>query len=421
MLNFNIKKQINVLYIASILGSLSITGAWVAILAARGFSLVQIGFAETVFHITSLIFEIPSGLLADIYGRKKMLIISSIMAVVGNLVMALSGGFGMVCAALAFYALSYNFSSGSGDALAYDSLKSVSREDAYETYASNQMIIYRIGSAISTLCAGLALFMGYKPAYALSALTHFIALLVTCRLVEVRVGTEETGTGTGAGVGAEEAGVGIEDGAAAEDAGAGIEDRVGAEQVRTGMQDEIKGEMHKDTHVVSRIAKEVFRYFADSILFLRDNGRAARLMFANSLVGAVDILLLFFLQAKLTAAGISNAGLGIALFSMELGGILGARLIVRAKKSRYLHIFVVCAVGVTAGVLLEHTGMVVAMTLGGFLSAMADDALQVRTDARLQDIFPSEQRATLISISSFTFSVVMIVLSPLAGYFFDVW
>ena len=54
-----IKKQINLLYVASILGNLSITGAWVAILAARGFSLVEIGFAETVFHVTSLIFEIP--------------------------------------------------------------------------------------------------------------------------------------------------------------------------------------------------------------------------------------------------------------------------------------------------------------------------------------------------------------------------
>ncbi len=67
----NIKKQINLLYITSILGSLSVTGAWVAILSSRGFSLVQIGIAETVFHITSLIFEIPSGILADRYGRKR--------------------------------------------------------------------------------------------------------------------------------------------------------------------------------------------------------------------------------------------------------------------------------------------------------------------------------------------------------------
>lgn len=373
----NIKKQINILYITSILGNLSITGAWVAILSARGFSLVQIGFVETVFHITSLIFEIPSGLLADIYGRKKMLMVSQMMAVIGNIVMALSGEFWMVCASISFHALSYNFASGSGDALAYDSLKSVNRQDTYETYSSNQLVIYRIGSAVSTLCAGIALFMGYKPAYLISALTHLVTLLITCRLQEVRIGTEEAGTET---------------------------------------EETVKG-----VQVAVRLLKEIVKYFKDSILFLKNNSTATKLMFSNSLVGAIDILLLFFLQAKLTSAGISNWGLGIALFCMELGGIIGARLILKAKKTRYLKIFFFCSIGVIAGVLLEHTGMVFAMTLGGVLSAMADDALQVRTDARMQSLFPSEQRATLISISSFTFSVVMIVLSPLAGYFFSIW
>lgn len=369
---FHIKKQINLLYITSILGNLSITGAWVAILAARGFSLVQIGFAETVFHITSLIFEIPSGLLADIYGRKKMLIVSQAMAVIGNMVMALSGGFWVVCVSLAFHALSYNFASGSGDALAYDSLKSVNLQDTYESYASNQMIIYRTGSAISTLCAGAALLIGYRPAYLLSVLTHLATLLITLKLKEIRM--DEDGAG--------------------------------------------KGIKEKGT---AGILKEVFRYFSDSILFLKNNGMAARLMFANSLVGAVDILLLFFLQAKLTAAGIPDWGLGIALFFMELGGIAGARLITLAGKAKYGNIFVLCAVGVMTGVMLEHTGMILAMSLGGFLSVMADDALQIRTDAKLQDMFPSRWRATLISLSSFTFSVIMIVLSPLAGWFFSIW
>jgi MFS family permease len=81
----------------------------------------------------------------------------------------------------------------------------------------------------------------------------------------------------------------------------------------------------------------------------------------------------------------------------------------------------VCTLGVIAGVILEHTGIVLIMILGGFISSLADDAIQIRTDAKLNDMFPSEQRATLVSISSFTFSVIMIVLSPLAGYFFSIW
>ena len=74
-----------------------------AILAARGYSLPEIGFAETVFHITSLIFEIPSGILADLFGRKNMLIVSTVMKIIGNIVMILSGNRFMVCVALAFF------------------------------------------------------------------------------------------------------------------------------------------------------------------------------------------------------------------------------------------------------------------------------------------------------------------------------
>lgn len=260
-----IKKQINLLYITSMLGNLSVTGAWVAILAARGFSLVEIGFAETVFHITSLICEIPSGILADIYGRKKMLLVSHMMAIIGNTIMVFSNGIGMVCLSFVFHALMYNFASGSGDALAYDSLKSVKQESRYEKYFSNQLIIYRIGTAVSTLCAGMALFMGYRLAYVISAFWHVPILLLTMSLVEVKIETKDT-------------------------------------------------ERKQQVNRILRV-----------------------------------------------------------------------------------------------------------MVFGGFISAMADDALQVRTDAKLQDMFPSEQRATLISMGSFTFSVIMIVLSPLAGYFFSIW
>ncbi|MCR5221290.1 MAG: MFS transporter, partial [Lachnospiraceae bacterium] len=161
--------------------------------------------------------------------------------------------------------------------------------------------------------------------------------------------------------------------------------------------------------------------FADSLKFLWKNKKAAALMFANSFVGAFDILLLFFLQSKLRDSGLGDSWLGIALFIMEMGGILGSKLILKMQKCRYAVIFLLGTLGVLTGILLEHTGIAVVMTLGGFISAVADDALQVRTDVKLQDMFSSSQRATLISISSFTFSVIMIVLSPLAGWVFTVW
>lgn len=156
--------------------------------------------------------------------------------------------------------------------------------------------------------------------------------------------------------------------------------------------------------------------------FLYEAGeKAVALMFANSFVGAMDILLLFFLQAKLPVAGMPRWALGFALFFMEMGGIFGAKIILKWKRLRYRNLFAVTAALVLSGVLMEHSGMWLFMMAGGFIAAFADDALQVRTDATLQDMFPSEQRATLISMESFTFSVIMVVLSPLAGLFFSWW
>ena len=381
----NLRKQIRTLYITGVLGNLSITGAWVTILAARGFSLVQIGFAETIFHITSLICEIPSGLLADIYGRKKMLVLSNLMAIVGDIVMALSGGFAIVCLSMPFHAMAYNFASGSGDALAYDSMKLCNKEAGYERYTSNQSIIYRLANGASTLCAGVALWMGYRPAYIISALMGTVTLLVTLQLKEIHIETEDKADN------------------------------------KSDNQSEKKSEKETREAAERNILRELIRFFVDSILFLKKNKKASALMFLNSFVGAIDILLLFFLQSKLRTAGISNLFLGVALLTMEMGGIVGAKLILKAKKARYYAVFIICTLGVLTGVLLEHTAIIWIMVLGGFISAMSDDAIQIRTDAKLQDMFPSEQRATLISISSFTFSVIMIVLSPLAGYLFTIW
>lgn len=363
---FKIKKQLSKLYTSSILGNLSLTGAWVAILAARGYSLVEIGIAETVFHIVSLIFEIPSGVLADVFGRKRMLLVSTIMGMISDIVMILSNNLFMVCLSIAFRALSYNFASGSGDALAYDSLKLVKMEKEFERYESNQLMIYRLCSGISTLCAGFALTIGYRIAYGTSLITGVIQIMILLSLYEVCIGDAKKDMG-------------------------------------------------------NRIGRKLIACFKESLLFIKEVRGCMGYMLCNSFVGAVDILLLFFLQAKLPESGISRWWLGFALLFMELGGIVGSRLILKVQKIRYRWIFMFSVLLVATGLLAEHSGVCLIMALGGFVAAIGDDALQVRTNAILQDMFPSEQRATLTSIESFSFSVIMIVLSPLAGFFFTYW
>jgi len=359
---FSIRNQMARLLSFSALSSFRLGGVWVALLAARGFTMAQIGIAEGVFHIASLLFEIPSGVISDVFGRKYSLICSRLMGMISSLLMVVSRGLPGVCLALVFGAFSYNFESGAREALAYDSLKAHGKEESYLGYSSLDMAIYRVGSASAYLMAGLSLALGYQIANLLDAGMDFVCLLLALGFKEVR----------------------LEPAQHAESAG-----------------------------------KRIAACVRESVGFLITQTQARRIMLANAFAGAIAILLSFFLQAQLPLAGLKNAYLGPALFVMGLGGAAGARIALRFAKMRYKRLYALCLGGTLLGLAMGVSGMPLVMVAGGFAAGMFDDLLQVRTDSLLNNQFPSEQRATLVSVSSLCFSLVMIAMSPLAGWFFD--
>lgn len=358
------QKQLNKLYQANFLFNISIAGAaWVLLLVSRGFSLIEVGIAETVFHIVSILCEIPSGMLADVMGRKRSLLLSCVTGVLSGFFMAFVDNFAGVLISIAFSAVTYNLCTGTDSACAYDSLMEENRTDEYDSYISKQTIIYRISNGIATLAAGVALIIGNTMAQLLGIALHAVRFIVFLSLKENKV--------------------------------------VSSNQDPLG--------------------KRIRDCFSESFRFLKGNYNIARLIFRNALVGAVDILLLFFLQAKLPMTGIHDWVLGPLLFIMSMGGILGAHLSIRFRGWHFGHLFIMCLALVTAGFLAEFTGVAWIMTLGGFLAAFADDLIQIRADVELNNMVPPPQRATLISVNSLVFSLVMIVMSPLAGWLFTYW
>lgn len=358
-----INRQLRVLYAYAALNPFQIAGAsWVALLAARGFSLVEIGLAESVFHLSSLVFEVPSGVAADVFGRRRCIIISQCLFIAGALAMLLSGGIAGVLVCMVLTALGYNFASGTREALAYESLKEAGQESAYDHYASKEMMIYSFFRSTATLCAGLALLIGYRAAYSIDVVTGVACLALVCRLKEA-------------------------------------------------------GE-HQPVRQ-SSVLRRIGQCFADSLGFLKGNGGVLRLILLNAAVGAVATLLLFFLQARLTNVGLPNALLGPALFLMGLGGTLGAKLVPLFRHWRYRAVWMICALGTALCAGLALIRLPVLMCLCGFLAGMLDNLIEVRSDVRLNGMVPSAQRATLISVSSLCFSLVMIFLSPAFGWLFS--
>ena len=357
---FNIKKQIHNIYTISVLNSFQIAAAsWVALLAARGFSLAEVGIAEGVFHVASLLFEIPSGVISDVFGRKKSMILSQCMSLLSAFLMVFSESLLGVCVSLIASALGYNFASGAREALAYDSLKTAGQEDRYLAYSSMEYSIYRLGSACATLCAGLALYLGYRRANLLDMALGSICLLFCFRLKEVET-TERQFEGT--------------------------------------------------------LGERLLRCFRESLHFLTHNGSSLALMLFNSFCGSIPVLTAFFLQARLTESGLPTAWLGLGLFAVTLGGAVGAKAVTAVARWDYRKVAALCMLGIAGGLVLSLHRAPLVMILGGFIGNLFDDLLQVRTDALLNERFPSAQRATLVSVSSLTFSLVMILMSPLMGW-----
>ncbi len=372
MRKFNIKAQIHKLYTLTMVGYFRIAGAsWVALLALRGFSMLEIGMLESIFHIVSSWFEIPSGVVADVFGRKKTMVLASLVSFVSGLFMILSNNFWSVAFAIGFSALSYNLESGTREALAYDSLKFAGQEEKYNKFASTEMMLYRITSSTATLCAGFALWLGYRKAYAFDIVFSLMAIGIACSLNEVSVSNDEN----------------------------------------TDNKENNNPNANKNTKIVYRFKNVI----TESWHFMIINKKARSIMVINALIGAVSTLVLFFLQAKLPLAGLNDALLGPALFVMGLGAAFGAKAAGFFPKWKYKKYIITSSIGVIFAFAMVFTELPYVMVLGGFAGSFFDDFIEVRTDIILNEMIPSEQRATLISVNSFMFSIVMIVMSTLMG------
>ena len=146
-INNKLKQNISVSYIYNFLLQLNITSAiWVLYLAFRGMSLVEIGLLESVYHITGVLFELPTGVIADLYGKKFSIITGRIISVISCILMIASDSFLGFAIAFSLSSAAMNLNSGAAEALVYDSLKELGEEEKYKKIWAN--LAFVIGSPI---------------------------------------------------------------------------------------------------------------------------------------------------------------------------------------------------------------------------------------------------------------------------------
>lgn len=106
---------------------------WVVYLQIeRGFSLTQITFLETPFLLFVVLAEIPTGTVADRYGRRVSLMLGSAMFGAAVFVFGMADSYLVILLSYTVWGLGQTFQSGADAAILYDSLKQINRADDFE-------------------------------------------------------------------------------------------------------------------------------------------------------------------------------------------------------------------------------------------------------------------------------------------------
>lgn len=361
----NLKKQLACIYTSDFFSGLRITDAvWVALLAARGFSLWEIGLAESVYHIVSLFCEVPSGMAADLLGRRKTLLSGGVLTVTCNLLMAFAPNLFTICLAMGLNALAMTMFSGTFTALVYDSLKTEGREDEYIQVSANSSQISMLANAIGSLASLLKRFLGFAGFYLLSAAFEGVSTAALALMEEPIV---------------------------------------------------TKAQASRGKHPLRTLPEQFRQLVRDSLHVLHTCPMAGKLIASSALISVPSYLTKMFLQQRLVELGWPTELLFLPLLLGGLACVAGTEVGRRMRCRSMRRLYSACALLCGVGTLLVGAAPAWGGILGMMLVQGVLEVYLLHESQKLNDAIPSDQRATLISVDSMAYSLLMIPASPLVG------
>ncbi len=361
-----LKRNIPLDYISAFITNLNMQSSiWVLYLAYCGLNLAEIGVIEGIYHATSIICEIPSGAVADLLGRKRSMALSRACIAVSCVVMLFSSSFWWFAAGFVVQALGNNLNSGSEEALVYDSMKCIGQEEGYLKVCGRLDVVIEVSQGIATVLGGVLAEYSYFWCYSACLV---IALLAFVPVLFMEEAPGEALAGKG-----------------------------------------------------SAVWEAVKQHFKVSGQILKSDIRILKIIIYYSVVFAAETLLFFYSQQYYFGLGYSKISISLIMLAVGGASCLGAAL--SEKMFRKWGQKTVLAAAVAIAFALSFYGFrnmwlsVAVFAMAGFFNSAL---YPIKSDA-LNQLIPSGQRATLISVDSMCFSVAMIVMFPAAGAMADIW
>jgi len=332
-------------------------------LAYKGLSLYEIGLMETVYHLTSFTMEIPTGMVADIFGRRTSRILGSIANGISILIMIYSNNVFMFALSFFFTAIGNNLESGAGDALIYDSLKEIHEEELYLKIRGRKELFFQIAKTASLLLGGYIATFSYERVYQVALIIAVITIIQTFTFVEPSIG--------------------------------------------------------KVTKQESMF-KTFWFQLKNSVLTMLSKKELLIMILALEFFSTLYTTEFFYMQNHLKALGHTTFEIGVIL---SIGAVLAAIMATQAYRlekhfslKKLIRFAIVMAVVLFWGMTIkgvEKYAFVILSGIEGLLFVVMGDYINKR--------IPSDKRATILSFSSMIFSFFMILLFPVVGKLGDIY
>lgn len=367
-MNNKIKRNIKLDYLVTFITNLNMqSSVWVLYLAYCNMSLMQIGILEGIYHATSIICEIPSGALADLLGRRRSMILSHICVSISCIIMLFSRSFWLFALSFIVQALGNNFNSGSEEALVYDSMKCLSLEDQYIKVNGHLNMVIEISQAIATVTGGILAEYSYVWCYMACIIISLLSLIPVLFMTEPPIFEN-------------------------------IENR----EQPDGWQ-------------------LVIRHFKLSFKILTENPQILKIITYFSMIFASHSLLFFYSQQYYFDFGYNKIRISIILLLAGISSCLGAVSSDKLYRRLGSRISTISAAFIAMTLICYGFSFPLVSIPVFIISCFFDSVLFPIESEALNSLIPSEQRATLISVNSMFFSIMMIITFPAAGALADCW
>lgn len=348
---------------------------WVVFLQQQhGLTLTAVTLLDLPFWAGKFLFEIPTGVVADRYGRKLSIAISMGMSSAIWLVFAFSNSFWMLAAAQFIGALGATFSSGADEALLFESVKASGRQPEYAKLSGRMR-------AIETAAAMLfGMVVAVVATWNILLPVLFTALLYALTIIPILMMKETAPASIGS-------------------AGRGeSEDEPKENALSAGY---------------AKIVRQAFSTLRD---FPTLRWAAAYLVVLSCVAFYASV----FLQPYVLFLELPVAALGPVMVLVQLMGIAGSLAVPHIQRAigstaiLYGAPALITAFLIAAG-LRPSIPILAVLILAAFLFALAQPVLL----AVLQDHAPDAVRATLLSIQSLLATVFLMITEPGLGVLAD--